>query len=208
MLWNHDVLADEEMPDDLGFGIGLGCPHGLTPLSLRLLRNVLEPFARLYVEGHQTRPRIAPDPRRLPFPYDTNYDKLEPAELIAQPFEMLLDAILHDLRAMPHRAQVYVPSRGKGVSVTNFSKDQLDKIRALLEKSGVKPKCPVCQKGTMVLDRGQFGLQEVGQSRQNATDAPGVGTAGRVATCALFACNTCGHVRMHALAGLALDNML
>lgn len=45
-------------------------------------------------------------PRRLPFLYDTNYDKLEPAELIARPFEVPLDAILHDLRAMPHRAQV------------------------------------------------------------------------------------------------------
>jgi len=94
--------------------------------------------------------------------------------------------------------------------VTNFSKDQLDKIRDRLEKSGVKPKCPVCQKGTMVLDRGQFGLQEVGQSRQNATDAPGAtaGSTARVATCAFFGCNTCGYVRMHALAALGLDNMM
>jgi hypothetical protein len=32
--------------------------------------------------------------------------------------------------------------------VTNFSKDQLDKIRALLEKAGVKPECLVCRRGT------------------------------------------------------------
>jgi hypothetical protein len=94
--------------------------------------------------------------------------------------------------------------------VTNFSKDQLDKIRALLEKAGVKPGCPVCQRGTMVLDRGQFGLQEVAQLRQNPTEAPGgaAGPTGRIATCALFGCNTCGYVRMHALATLGLDDMM
>ena len=51
--------------------------------------------------------------------------------------------------------------------MTNFSKDQLDKIRALLEKVGVKPECPACKKGMLVIDRGQFGLQEVTQSREN-----------------------------------------
>ena len=85
--------------------------------------------------------------------------------------------------------------------MTNFSKDQLDKIRALLEKVGVKPECPACKQGMLVLDRGQFGLQEV---------APG-GTArptGRIATCVLFACNSCGFVRMHSLAAIGLDNMM
>jgi hypothetical protein len=96
------------------------------------------------------------------------------------------------------------------VFVTNFSKDQLDKIRALLEKSGVKPGCPACQRGTMVFDRGQFALQEVAQLRQNPAEAPGgtAGSTGRIATCALFSCNTCGYVRMHALAALDLDNMV
>jgi hypothetical protein len=90
--------------------------------------------------------------------------------------------------------------------VTNFSKDQLDKIRALLEKVGVKPECLVCQRGTLVLDRGQFGLQEVGG---NPTGAPGgtAGPTGRIATCVLFACNSCGFVRMHSLTAIGLDNM-
>jgi hypothetical protein len=94
--------------------------------------------------------------------------------------------------------------------VTNFSKDQLDKIRALLEKVGVKPGCPACKQGMLVLDRGQFGLQEVAQLRENLTRAPG-GTAGpteRIATCVLLACNTCGFVRMHSLAAIGLDNMV
>jgi hypothetical protein len=88
--------------------------------------------------------------------------------------------------------------------VTNFSKDQLDKIRAVLDKVGVKPECPACKKGMMVLDRGQFGLQEV---RDNPTGAPGdaAGSTGRIATCVLFACNSCGFVRMHSLAAGGLE---
>ena len=94
--------------------------------------------------------------------------------------------------------------------MTNFSKDQLDKIRALLERVGVKPECPACQHGMLVLDRGQFGLQEVAQLRENPTGAPGgtAGPTGRIATCALFACNSCGFVRMHSLAAIGQDNML
>ena len=93
--------------------------------------------------------------------------------------------------------------------MTNFSKDQLDKIRALLEKVGVKPGCPACKQGTLVLDRGQFGLQEVVQSRENATGAAGgtAGPPGRIATCVVLACNTCGFVRMHSVAAIGLDNM-
>jgi hypothetical protein len=91
--------------------------------------------------------------------------------------------------------------------VTNFSKDQLDKIRALLEKVGVKPECPACKKGMLVIDRGQFGLQEVTQSRENPTGASGgaAGSTGRIATCVLLACNKCGFVRMHSLAAIGLD---
>ena len=91
--------------------------------------------------------------------------------------------------------------------MTNFSKDQLDKIRALLDKVGVKPECPACKKGMMVLDRGQFGLQEVAQLRENPTGAPGdaAGSTGRIATCVLFACNSCGFVRMHSLAAGGLE---
>ena len=94
--------------------------------------------------------------------------------------------------------------------MTNFSKDQLDKIRALLERVGVKPECPACQHGMLVLDRGQFGLQEVVQLRENPTGGPGgtAGPTGRIATCALFACNSCGFVRMHSLAAIGQDNML
>jgi hypothetical protein len=93
--------------------------------------------------------------------------------------------------------------------VTNFSKDQLDKIRALLERVGVKSECPACQHGTLVLDRGQFGLQEVAQLRENPTGAPGgtAGSTGRIATCVLFACNSCGFVRMHSLTAIGQDNM-
>jgi len=87
--------------------------------------------------------------------------------------------------------------------VTNFSKDQLDKIRALLEKVGVKPECPACRRGTMVLDRGQFVLQEAAQS-----PAGTAGPTGRLATCVLLACNTCGFVRMHSLAAIGQDNMI
>ena len=67
--------------------------------------------------------------------------------------------------------------------MTNFSKDQLDKIRALLERVGVKPECPACQRGMLVLDRGQFGLQEVMLLRENPTAAPGgaAGSKGRIA---------------------------
>lgn len=94
--------------------------------------------------------------------------------------------------------------------MTNFSKDQLDKIRALLEKVGVKPQCPVCQRGMMVLDRGHFGLHEVTQLRENPTEAPGgtAGPTGRIATCVLFSCNSCGFVRMHSLTAIGLDDMI
>jgi hypothetical protein len=94
--------------------------------------------------------------------------------------------------------------------VTNFSKDQLDKIRALLEKVGVKPECPVCKHGMLVLDRGQFGLQEAAPLRENSTGAPGgaAGPTGRIATCVLFTCNSCGFVRMHSLAAIGLDNTM
>jgi hypothetical protein len=94
--------------------------------------------------------------------------------------------------------------------VTNFSKDQLDKIRAMLEKLGVKPECPVCQRGMLVLDRGQFGLQEVVELHENPTGAPAgtAGSTGRIATCVLFACNSCGFVRMHSLTVLGQDTML
>ena len=93
--------------------------------------------------------------------------------------------------------------------MTNFSKDQLDKIRGLLERVGVKPECPACQRGMLVLDRGQFGLQEVEQLRENPTVAPGgtAGPTGRIATCVLFACNSCGFVRMHSLTAIGLDQM-
>ena len=94
--------------------------------------------------------------------------------------------------------------------MTNFSREQLDKIRAFLEKVGVKPECAACKKGMMVIDRGQFGLQEVTQSRETPMGASG-GTAGstaRTATCVLLACNTCGFVRMHALAALGPDYVM
>jgi hypothetical protein len=94
--------------------------------------------------------------------------------------------------------------------VTNFSKDQLDKIRALLERADVKPECPACKQGMLVLDRGQFGLQEVAQLRENSMAAASgtAGSTGRIATCVLFSCNRCGFVRMHSLAAIGLDNMM
>ena len=93
--------------------------------------------------------------------------------------------------------------------MTNFSKDQLDKIRAMLEKAGVKPECPACRKGMLVLDRGQFGLLEVAQ-RENPTGPSGgtAGSTGRIATCALSACSTCGFIRMHSLTAIGLENMI
>jgi hypothetical protein len=97
-----------------------------------------------------------------------------------------------------------------GSRMSNFSKDQLDKIRALLEKAGVESKCPTCKRGMLVLDRGQFGLQEVAQVRENATGAPGGApeSTGRIATCVLLACSSCGFVRLHSLTALGLDSMM
>jgi hypothetical protein len=94
--------------------------------------------------------------------------------------------------------------------VTNFGKDQLDKIRALLERVGVKPECPACKKGMLVLDRGQFGLLEVTQQRDDPTGASGgaAGSTGRIATCALLTFGSCGFVRMHSLTAIGLDNMM
>jgi uncharacterized protein with GYD domain len=77
--------------------------------------------------------------------------------------------------------------------VPEFSKDQLDKLRDKLDGAGVKPKCLACQRGTMVLYRGQVGIVELGRER--------------TATCVLFTCNTCGYVRMHSLAALDMDGI-
>ena len=77
--------------------------------------------------------------------------------------------------------------------MTNFSKDQLDKIRALLEKVGVKPDCPACKQGMLVPTGAHGGT---------------AGSTGRIATCVLFSCNSCGFVRMHSLMALGLDNMM
>ena len=91
--------------------------------------------------------------------------------------------------------------------MTEFSKDQLDKIRDKLDRSGVKPKCLACQRGTMVLYRGQIGIAELG--RENPAGASGgtTGSSGRTATCVLFTCNTCGYVRLHSLAALDIDGV-
>jgi hypothetical protein len=92
--------------------------------------------------------------------------------------------------------------------MTNFSKDQLDKIRGLLEKVGVKPECPACKKGMLVLDRGQFGLPEVARDGPTGASGGGAGSTGRIATCALFTCSSCGFVRMHSLTALGVDNTM
>ena len=101
-------------------------------------------------------------------------------------------------------------SAAQGVDMTEFSKDQLDRIRGILERSGVKTQCLACQRGTMVINRGPIGLLEVAQLPENPTAASGgaAGPTGRIATCALFACNTCGYVRLHSLAALDLDGMM
>ena len=88
--------------------------------------------------------------------------------------------------------------------MTEFSKDQLDKIRDKLDRVGVKPKCLACQRGTMVLARGQIGITETGPTAASA----GTGSAGRTATCVLFTCNTCGHVRLHTVATLDVDGLI
>ena len=94
--------------------------------------------------------------------------------------------------------------------MTEFSKDQLDKIRGILERSGVKPQCPACQHGMMVINRGQIGILEVAQPQEKpAAASSGVaGPTGRIATCVLFACNTCGYVRLHSMAALDMDGMM
>jgi hypothetical protein len=94
--------------------------------------------------------------------------------------------------------------------VTEFSKDQLDKIRGLLERSGVKPQCLACRHGTMVINRGQIGIMEVAHVPESSAAASGgvAGPTGRIATCVLFTCNTCGYVRLHSLAALDIDGMM
>jgi hypothetical protein len=101
-------------------------------------------------------------------------------------------------------------SAAKGADVTEFSKDQLDKVRGRLEQSGVKPQCPACGRGTMVVSRAPVGILEVAHLQENPTAALGgeAGRTGRIATCVLFACNTCGYVRLHSLAALDLDGMM
>ena len=93
--------------------------------------------------------------------------------------------------------------------MTEFSKDQLDKIRGILERAGVKPQCPACRQGMMVINRGQIGVMEVGQLQESPTAASGggAGPTGRIATCVLFACNTCGFVRLHSMTALDMDGM-
>jgi hypothetical protein len=93
--------------------------------------------------------------------------------------------------------------------VTEFSKDQLDKIREILERAGVKPQCPACRHGVMVINRGQIGIMEVAQLQESPTAASGgvAGPTGRIATCVLFACNTCGFVRLHSMTALDMDGM-
>jgi hypothetical protein len=93
----------------------------------------------------------------------------------------------------------------KGLPMTEFSKDQLDKIREILERAGVKPQCPACRHGMMVINRRQIGIPEVEQLRESQVEtSPTVGPTGRIATCVLFACNTCGHVRLHSLTALEI----
>ena len=89
--------------------------------------------------------------------------------------------------------------------MANFSKDRLEKIRALMEITGVQPECPACKRGMLVLDRGQFGLQEVAQPSDHLTAATDTATPpGRTATCVVFACSSCGFVRMHSLTAVGL----
>jgi hypothetical protein len=61
----------------------------------------------------------------------------------------------------------------------------------------------------MVINRGQIGIMEVGQLQESPAAASGGGTGptGRIATCALFACNTCGFVRLHSMTALDIDGM-
>jgi len=89
--------------------------------------------------------------------------------------------------------------------VTEFSKDQLEKIRDKLDRIGVKPKCLACQRGTMVLARGQIGISEIGPTAASGGTSA---SAGRTATCVLFTCNTCGHVRLHSVAALDIDGLI
>ena len=89
--------------------------------------------------------------------------------------------------------------------MTEFSKDQLDKIREKLDLVGVKPKCLACPRGTMVLARGQIGISEIGPT---AASVGTPGSATRTATCVLLTCNTCGHVRLHSVAALDVNGLI
>jgi hypothetical protein len=62
----------------------------------------------------------------------------------------------------------------------------------------------------MVLNRGQIGISEVGKPPENPAAASGgtAGPTGRIATCVLFACNTCGYVRLHSLAALDIEGVI
>ena len=62
----------------------------------------------------------------------------------------------------------------------------------------------------MVINRGQIAILEVAQLQERPAAASGgeAGPTGRIATCVLFACNTCGFVRLHSMTALDMDGMM
>src|SRR5438128_3652517 len=59
MFKNKHVLADQKMSDRFGLGVGFGCLHGLTPLSLRFVRDSLEQRRCLYAKHSSPRAVLA-----------------------------------------------------------------------------------------------------------------------------------------------------
>jgi hypothetical protein len=94
--------------------------------------------------------------------------------------------------------------------MSNFTPEELERIRTLMRRAGVRDECAVCGNVALKLDQGRYGLFEVEPLSSNPTAAPGTtaGPTGRIATSILFVCSRCGWVRLHSLAALDLGTMV
>jgi len=94
--------------------------------------------------------------------------------------------------------------------MSHFTPEELERVRTLMRRAGVRDECAVCGNAALKLDQGRYGLSEVEPLLSNPTGASGGtgGPTGRIATCILFVCSRCGWVRLHSLASLDLDTMV
>ncbi len=94
--------------------------------------------------------------------------------------------------------------------MSHFTPEELERVRTIMRKAGVRDECAACGNIALKIDQGRYGLVEVESLLANPTGAPGggAGPTGRIATCVLFSCSRCGWIRLHSLAALDLDAMV